>query len=131
MPPQIESPRGSLTARPRRAAALPARRPAHAPATFSGGNRPQAAAAPLRDRGLSLFTIFTVAMFVMVGLAVLTAIVGRWWILVPVMVVDLAATAAVLASIARLLADGDDRAPTTPQPEAGQPSRRRGAQGSP
>ena len=116
MPPQIESPRGSLTSRPRRAAALPARRPAHAPATLSDSSRPRTIAAeredaPLRDRGLSLLTIFTVAMFVMVGLAVLTAIVGRWWILVPVMAVDLAATAAVLASIGSLLADGDGRSP--------------------
>ena len=39
--------------------------------------------------------------------AVLTAIVGQWWILVPVMIVDLTATTAVLASIASLLADAD------------------------
>lgn len=65
--------------------------------------------APLRDRGLSLFAIFTIAMFVMVVLAVVTAIVGAWWILVPVMIVDFAATAAVLVSIASLLADGDGR----------------------
>ena len=104
MPPQIESPRGSLSPRPR-----PARRPAHAP---DRGRRQTTAtaerdAAPLRDHGLSLLAIFTVAMFVMVGLAVLTAIVGRWWILVPVMIVDLAATTTVLASIVSLLADGD------------------------
>jgi hypothetical protein len=47
-------------------------------------------------------------MLVMVGLAILTAIVGQWWILVPVMIVDLAATTAVLARIAGLLAEGDD-----------------------
>ena len=48
-------------------------------------------------------------MLVMVGLATLTAIVGRWWILVPVMVVDLTVTLAVLWSVARLLNDGDVR----------------------
>ena len=48
-------------------------------------------------------------MLVIVGLAAITAIVGRWWILVPVMAVDLAATAAVLASVVRLLNDGDGR----------------------
>ena len=48
-------------------------------------------------------------MLVIVGLAAFTAVVGRWWILVPVMAVDLAATAAVLVSVARLLNDGDGR----------------------
>ena len=46
-------------------------------------------------------------MLVMIGLAALTAIVGEWWILVPVMTVDLAVTAAVLASLVRLLNSGD------------------------
>jgi hypothetical protein len=48
-------------------------------------------------------------MLAMVGLATLTAIVGHWWILVPVMIADLAAAAAVLASIAGLLGEGDGR----------------------
>ena len=114
MPPPVKSPRGPLISRPRRAGTVPARRPAHAPATLPDRSRPQTAAterdnAPLRDHGLSLFAIFTVAMLVMVGLAALTAIVGQWWILLPVMIVDLAATTAVLASIASLLADGDGR----------------------
>jgi Flp pilus assembly protein TadB len=97
---------------------VPARRPAHAPAALPDRSRRQTTAqtttataerdaAPLRDHGLSLIAIFTVAMLVMVGLAVLTAIVGQWWVLVPVMIVDLAATTAVLASIASLLGDGD------------------------
>ena len=115
MPPQIESPRGPLSSRPRQAATAPARRPVHAPAALPDRERGQTPptaerdAAPLRDHGLSLFAVFTVAMLVMVGLAVLTAIVGQWWILVPVMIVDLAATATVLTSIASLLADGDPR----------------------
>lgn len=118
MPPPVKSPRGPLISRPRRAGTVPARRPAHAPAILPDRSRPQTTAqitaaerdaAPLRDHGLSLIAVFTAAMLVMVGLAVLTAIVGQWWILVPVMIVDLAATTAVLASIASLLADGDGR----------------------
>lgn len=115
MPPQAKSPRGPLTQRPPRAAAVPTRRPAHPPRTQPDSRRQTPAqitaerdAAPLRDHGLSLFAIFTLAMLVMVGLAILTAIVGQWWILVPVMSVDLAATTAVLARIAGLLAEGDD-----------------------
>jgi hypothetical protein len=119
VPPHVQSPRAPLISRPRRAATVPARRPAHGPAALSQRSRLQATAqttataepdaAPLRDRGLSLFAIFTAAMFVMVGLAVLTAIVGQWWLLVPVMIVDFVATTAVLASIASLLRDGDGR----------------------
>jgi hypothetical protein len=52
-----------------------------------------------------LLAVFTASMLVMVGLATVTAVVGRWWILAPVMVVDLGVTTAVLASVARLLND--------------------------
>ena len=58
---------------------------------------------------MSLLTVFTVAMLAIVGLAVLTAIVARWWILIPVMAVDLTVTAAVLATVVRLMNDGDGR----------------------
>jgi hypothetical protein len=64
---------------------------------------------PSRDRGITLLAIFTASMLVMVGLAAVTAFVGRWWILAPVMVVDLAVTTAVLVSVARLLGEGDGR----------------------
>ena len=63
----------------------------------------------IRDRGMSLLTVFTVAMLAIVGLAVLTAIVARWWILIPVMAVDLTVTAAVLATVVHLMNDGDGR----------------------
>ena len=53
--------------------------------------------------------VFTTAMLVMVGLAAVTAVVGQWWILVPVMAVDLAATTAVLAGVAKLLNEGNGR----------------------
>ena len=64
---------------------------------------------PMRDHGLTLMIVFTAAMLVMAGLAAVTAVVGQWWILVPVMAVDLAATGAVLAIVAKLLDDGNGR----------------------
>jgi hypothetical protein len=69
---------------------------------------PSAATAdePLRDRGVSLMTIFTGAMLLIVALVCLVAGVDRWWILIPVMAIDLAVTGAVLAVMARLLDDG-------------------------
>ena len=111
MPPDLDSP---LVSRPRRPASLPGRGPSPRREAPHGPGRGTAAAAepdssPLRDRGISAFSVFTLAMLVMVGLAVLTAIVGQWWILIPVMAVDLAATTAVLVAIARLLSDGDGR----------------------
>jgi hypothetical protein len=60
---------------------------------------------PTTDRGIGLLLIFTAGVLVMVGLITLTAIIGRWWMLGPVMVFDFVVTAAVLAIIARLLDD--------------------------
>jgi hypothetical protein len=51
-------------------------------------------------------TIFTGAMLLIVALVCLVADVDRWWILIPVMAIDLAVTGAVLAVMARLLDDG-------------------------
>jgi hypothetical protein len=62
-----------------------------------------------RDRGLSLLGVFTCAMLLIVGLASLTAVLGQMWILAPVMAIDLTVTGLVIATIARLLRDGDDR----------------------
>jgi hypothetical protein len=45
-------------------------------------------------------------MLVMVALAVLVGSVDAWWILVPVMAVDFAVTAAILVMMVRLLNDG-------------------------
>lgn len=120
MSPPVENPRPPLTRRRASTARARAARP-QAPdrPTAAGHDRPPPHAStravpdsnssPIRDRGLTLLTVFTTAMLVIVGLAAITAIVGRWWILVPVMAVDLAATAAVLASVARLMNDGDGR----------------------
>ena len=61
---------------------------------------------PLRDRGVTLLGTVTAAMLTIVALAWLVAVVGRWWILVPVMAVALALTAVVIACMLRLLDDG-------------------------
>lgn len=58
-----------------------------------------------RDVGLSLLISFLAAALLMVGAVVAIGIVDRSWILVPVMIVDLAATFCVLATIAHLLRD--------------------------
>ena len=60
---------------------------------------------PATDRGIGLLLIFTAGVLVMVGLITLTAVIGSWWILGPVMAFDFAVTTTVLAIIARLLAD--------------------------
>jgi hypothetical protein len=82
-----EIPRGSLSA--------PGPRP---PSTPSDDGR---------DVGLSLLLSFLAAVLLMVGAVVAIGIVDRSWILVPVMVVDLAVTFCVLAAIAHLLRDDD------------------------
>ena len=61
------------------------------------------------DRGLSLLVVFTFAMLLIVGLATLAAAIDRMWILAPVMGIDLVVTGLVIATIARLLNDRDDR----------------------
>ena len=45
----------------------------------------------------------------MVVAVAILAVVGTWWALVPVMLVDFAATFAVIATIVHLLRDGGDR----------------------
>lgn len=99
-------PTATMRPRPRRQPAPPLSRPRPNPGS---PQRPEPDAGPLRDRGLTLLTVFTLATLVMIGLATLTAIVGEWWILIPVMTVDLAVTAAVLASLVRLLNSGDSQ----------------------
>jgi fatty acid desaturase len=61
-----------------------------------------------RDRGIELLLAFVVAALVMVAAVAILAVVGSWWALVPVMLVDFAATFAVIASIVHLLRDGGD-----------------------
>jgi hypothetical protein len=62
-----------------------------------------------RSGGEFLLLVFFGATILMVVAVVLVGAVGQWWVLVPVMLVDLTVTFAVLASIVRLL--GDDNTP--------------------
>lgn len=58
-----------------------------------------------------LLSVFLAATLVMVTAVIVVGIVARWWVLVPVMLVDFATTFGVVACIARLLAD-DAESPT-------------------
>ena len=49
----------------------------------------------------------TGAMLSIVALAWIVAVVGRWWILIPVMAVSLALTTIVFVVMVRLLNDGE------------------------
>lgn len=70
--------------------------------------RPSATGLPERDRGVSLMVTFVTATLVMVVVVAVTGAVDRFWVLVPVMLVDFAVTFTVLASITRLLHDDGD-----------------------
>ena len=99
-PRDARPPRTSVPARPR-----PRSRP------DDSATRPKSPPAPesppLRDRGISLLTIFTAAALLIVALVCVVGSVDRWWILIPVMAIDLAVTAAVLASVFRLMGNDD------------------------
>jgi hypothetical protein len=57
--------------------------------------------------GELLLLVFFIATLTMVAAVVLVGAAGQWWVLLPVMLLDLLATFAVLATIVRLLgADG-------------------------
>jgi hypothetical protein len=58
-----------------------------------------------------LLSVFLAATLVMVTAVIVVGIIDRWWVLVPVMLVDFATTFGVVAYIARLLAD-DAESPT-------------------
>jgi hypothetical protein len=63
-------------------------------------------ASPLeRDRGTRLLLIFFGATLVMVVAVVLVGVVDQTWVLVPVMLIDLLVTFAVVAAIMGLLDD--------------------------
>jgi DNA-binding NarL/FixJ family response regulator len=57
-------------------------------------------------RGLLLFFTFVTAILVMVLAVWLAAAVGQWWILIPVVAVDLIATTTVMGVVIWMLADG-------------------------
>ncbi len=52
-----------------------------------------------------MFFIFLAAIAVMVVVVWIAAAVNEWWILIPVIGVDLLVTAAVLGSLAQMLGD--------------------------
>jgi len=119
--PFVEHPSLPRNRRPRRDPPVRTRAPGSAPTAPSASTRrghvappPPGAPpdssrgpAPLRDRGSVLLLVFTSALLVMVGLISLAAVVDRTWILIPVMAIDLAVTAAVLASVFRLMGNDD------------------------
>lgn len=57
-------------------------------------------------RGRVLFLTFVTAIMVMVLAVWLAAAVGQWWILIPVVAVDLMMTTAVMGVVMWMLADG-------------------------
>ena len=71
---------------------------------------PSRAAADGLSRGDFLFLVFFAAAMIMVVAVVLVGAVGQMWVLVPVMVVDLTVTFAVIATVVSLL--GDDGGPS-------------------
>jgi hypothetical protein len=62
------------------------------------------------SRGDYLFLVFFLATMIMVIAVVLVGAVGQMWVLVPVMLVDLTVTFAVIATLVSLL--GDDGRPS-------------------
>lgn len=99
-------------ARPRRRGAGEGTLNAHQRVRARLGTTPAAARHPPMRRRRSaadgvgqLLSVFLAATLVMVAAVMIVGIVGRWWVLVPVMLVDFATTFGVVAYIARLLAD--------------------------
>ena len=115
---QQPAPHARRTATPRVArpprTSLPARsRPrldhrATRPKSSSAPAAPGSESPPLRDRGISLLTVFTAATLLIVALVCVVGSVDRWWILIPVMAVDFVVTGAVLAVMVHLLDDGSE-----------------------
>jgi hypothetical protein len=57
-----------------------------------------------------LLFAFVIGILLMTVAVVVANAVGHWWILIPVMLVDVAVTFGIIASVVRLLFDGDDGA---------------------
>jgi hypothetical protein len=90
------------------ARATPSEDADHAPAASENrglaSKRPRAK--PPSAQGL-LFAFVTGILLMTVAVVVVNA-VGRLWILIPVMLVDVAVTFSIIASVVRLLFDGED-----------------------
>jgi hypothetical protein len=59
------------------------------------------------SRGDQLLLVFFVATMIMVVAVVLVGAVDQMWVLVPVMLVDLIVTSALIATLVRLIGDDD------------------------
>ncbi|HEV7174325.1 MAG TPA: hypothetical protein VGN29_02460, partial [Solirubrobacteraceae bacterium] len=81
----------------------PSRRPAKPTLEPSGSRSDEASDS---GRGLVLFLTFVAAILVMVLAVWLAAAVAQWWILIPVVAVDLIMTTAVMGVVLWMLADG-------------------------
>lgn len=97
---------------PRRSSAAPAP-PAHRQPSSRGPTTPtleRTVSTPSESsdssRGPMLFFTFVAAVLVMVLAVWLAAVVGQWWILIPVVAVDLIVTTAVTSVVIWMLADG-------------------------
>jgi hypothetical protein len=91
--------RSATSAPPRSAAGLPASRDTVQPSPGAGRS----------SRGDRLLLVFVAATVIMVVAVVLVGAVDRAWVLVPVMLVDLVVTFAVIATLVGLI--GDDGGP--------------------
>lgn len=60
------------------------------------------------DSAGSLLCVFLAATLVMVAAVIVVGIADRWWVLVPMMLVDFAATFGVMTYVLRLLGDDGD-----------------------
>ena len=60
------------------------------------------------DPGIVALMVFVAAVLIVVAAVVVTGAVDRWWVLVPVMLADFAATFGVIFTINRLLRDDDE-----------------------
>ena len=92
---------GATKGRPRRRGAV-GHTPTPSPRSTVGRDRTSQ-----RHGGEQLLFVFVAATLIMVVAAVLVGAVGQWWILVPVMLVDLILTFVVLAAIVGMLGDDD------------------------
>jgi hypothetical protein len=104
----------------RRGAGVSSPRPTRRFATSLSAAPEPAPHSPVRGRfpggGVSgLMSVFVAATLVMVTAVIAVGIVDRWWVLVPVMLVDFATTFGVVAYIMRLLADDGEAPRPTPR----------------
>ena len=87
------------------------RRPPSSPAPLAGSGDASASG----DPGIGALIVFVAAVVIVVA----AGAVGQWWVLVPVMLADFAATFGVIATMNRSWVTMASRAPVTPHPARG------------